>query len=213
MGNDGNETPFVPTVRNVPIVPFVLFVPAVRNVPIVSFVSGVPESTPLSHRPLTGHCDSSPAGEPSVPPSNPVNFAVRRGCEQVCLTTSWPPPTGVFLPPPWGHEQRPLPVAETGSCEWRSALIFASIILDATKNQLSARGGGMERSDMTERAKPPSFWTGAQGLHQGCAGAAGRLTAGCGTARRSPPRWCRGGCRDGRRRRKRSQPGRGCPPP
>ena len=60
MGNDGNETPFVPTVRNVPIVlfvpavptvrnvPFVLFVPAVRivpivpNVPVVPFVSGVP---------------------------------------------------------------------------------------------------------------------------------------------------------------------------
>src|SRR5699024_6471849 len=58
MGNDGNETPFVPTVRIVPIVlfvpivstvptvrnvPFVLFVPAlptVRNVPIVPFVSG-----------------------------------------------------------------------------------------------------------------------------------------------------------------------------
>ena len=64
-----------------------------------------------------------------------------------------------------------------------------------------------------EGQKPPSFWTGAQGLHQGCAGAAGRLTAGCGTARRSPPRWCRGGCRDGRRRRKRFRPGRGCPPP
>ena len=30
-----------------------------------------------------------------------------------------------------GHEQRPLPVAETGSCEWRSAPVFASIILDA----------------------------------------------------------------------------------
>ncbi len=29
------------------------------------------------------------------------------------------------------HEQRPLPVAETGSCEWRSAPVFASIILDA----------------------------------------------------------------------------------
>ena len=94
---------FVPAVRIVPIVPNVPFVPYRKNVPIVSFVSGVPESTPLSHRPLTGHCDSSPAGEPSVPPSNPVNFAVRRGCEQVCLTTSWPPPTGVFLPPPWGR--------------------------------------------------------------------------------------------------------------
>ena len=66
---------------------------------------------------------------------------------------------------------------------------------------------------LTGMPKPPSFWTGAQGLHQGCAGAAGRLTAGCGTARRSPPRWCRGGCRDGRRRRKRFRPGRGCPPP
>ena len=31
------------------------------------------------------------------------------------------------------HEQRPLPVAETGSCEWRSAPVFASIILDAPR--------------------------------------------------------------------------------
>src|SRR5699024_5397645 len=34
-----------------------------------------------------------------------------------------------FLPPDRterGHEQRPLPVAEAGSCEWRSAPVFAS---------------------------------------------------------------------------------------
>ena len=93
MGNDGNETPFVPTVRNVPIVlfvpavptvrnvPIVLFVPAVRivpivpnvpfvpyrkNVPIVPFVSGVPESTPLSLAALTGVSTAPPRGEPSV---------------------------------------------------------------------------------------------------------------------------------------------------
>ena len=56
MGNDGNETPFVPTVPIVSIVsfvpivstvptvrnvPIVLFVPAVRNVPIVLFVPAV----------------------------------------------------------------------------------------------------------------------------------------------------------------------------
>ena len=28
--------------------------------------------------------------------------------------------------PPRGHEQRPRPADETGSCEWRSALVFAS---------------------------------------------------------------------------------------
>ena len=199
MGNDGNETPFVPTVRNVPIV---LFVPAVRivpivpnvpfvpyrkNVPIVPFVSGVPESTPLSLAVLTGVSTAPPRGEPSVRASIMANCAVRQSCEQVCLTTSWPPPTGVHLPPPVGE-----------------------VAQDA---QADCDGEGNRQACLTGMPKPPSFWTGAQGLHQGCAGAAGRLTAGCGTARRSPPRWCRGGCRDGRRRRKRSQPGRGCPPP
>ena len=77
MGNDGNETPFVPTVpivsivsfvpivstvptvrnvpfvlfvptvRNVPTVPNVPFVPYRKNVPVVPFVSGVPG--PLRH--------------------------------------------------------------------------------------------------------------------------------------------------------------------
>ena len=44
MGNDGNETPFVPTVPIVSIVsfvPIVSTVPAVRNVPIVLFVPAV----------------------------------------------------------------------------------------------------------------------------------------------------------------------------
>ncbi len=205
MGNDGNETPFVPTV---PIVPIVLFVPAVRivpivpnvpfvsyrkNVPIVPFVSGVPESTPLSLAALTGVSPAPPRGEPSVRASIMANCAVRQSCEQVCLTTSWPPPTGVLLPPPVGE------VAQDAQadCDGEGCL-------PRVRGRWPAG---------PERAKPPSFWTGAQGLHQGCAGAAGRLTAGCGTARRSPPRWCRGGCRDGRRRRKRSRPGRGCPPP
>ena len=121
MGNDGNETPFVPTVRNVPFVlfvpivsivrnvPFVLFVPAVRivpivpNVPFVPFVSGVPESTPLSLAALTGVSTAPPRGEPSVRASIMVNCTVRQSCEQVCLTTSWPPPTGVHLPRPVGE--------------------------------------------------------------------------------------------------------------
>ena len=115
MGNDGNETPFVPTV---PTVPTVLFVPAVRivpivpnvpfvsyrkNVPIVPFVSGVPESTPLSLAALTGVSPAPPRGEPSVRASIMVNCTVRQSCEQVCLTTSWPPPTGVHLPRPVGE--------------------------------------------------------------------------------------------------------------
>ena len=84
------------------------------------------------------------------------NGVVRRGCEQVCLTTSWPPPTGVLLPPPWGHEQRPLPVAETGSCEWRSAPFFASARCGALQKRLSARGGGaaLQRRD-GEGTRPP----------------------------------------------------------
>ena len=136
MGNDGNETPFVPTVGNVPIVsivsfvpivstvptvrnvPIVLFVPAVRivpivpnvpfvpyrkNVPVVPFVSGVPDNSPLSLAALTGVSPAPPRGEPSVRASIMVNCTVRQSCEQVCLTTSWPPPTGVLLPPPVGE--------------------------------------------------------------------------------------------------------------
>ena len=40
-----------------------------------------------------------------------------------------------------------------------------------------------------------------------------RLTSGCGTARRSPPRWCRAGCRGSRRRQRRSRPGTARPLP
>ena len=39
------------------------------------------------------------------------------------------------------------------------------------------------------------------------------ITAGSCTAPRSPPRWCRGGCRDGRRLQKRTRRGTGCPLP
>ena len=183
MGNDGNETPFVPTVRNVPIVlfvpavptvrnvPFVLFVPYRKNVPfvpIVPFVSGVPG--PLRHSPL-----ARPV--PPLPHAGEANVTYRSCLPR--LRGRWPA----------GPER-------------------------ATFTGLRSKNRAPQPWPAgPERAKPPSFWTGAQGLHQGCAGAAGRLTAGCGTARRSPPRWCRGGCRDGRRRRKRFQPGRGCPPP
>ena len=195
MGNDGNETPFVPTV---PIVPIVLFVPAVRivpivpnvpfvsyrkNVPIVPFVSGVPESTPLSLAALTGVSPAPPRGEPSVRASIMANCAVRQSCEPYHFLAAT---HGRALASPGGRGGAALQRRD---------------------------GEGNRQACLTGMPKPPSFWTGAQGLHQGCAGAAGRLTAGCGTARRSPPRWCRGGCRDGRRRRKRSQPGRGCPPP
>ena len=136
MGNDGNETPFVPTVPIVSIVsfvpivstvptvrnvPIVLFVPAVRivpivpnvpfvpyrkNVPIVPFVSGVPDNSPLSLAALAGVSPALPRGEPSVRASIKANCAVRQSCEQVCLTTSWPPPTGVLLPPPVGEVAR-----------------------------------------------------------------------------------------------------------
>ena len=50
-----------------------------------------------------------PRGEPSVPPSNTVNCTVRQSCEQVCLTTSWPPPTGVHLPRPVGEVAQDAP--------------------------------------------------------------------------------------------------------
>ena len=50
-----------------------------------------------------------PRGEPSVPPSILVNAVVRRSCEQVCLTTAWPPPTGVHLPRPVGEVAQDAP--------------------------------------------------------------------------------------------------------
>ena len=89
MGNDGNETPFVPTVpivsivsfvpivstvrnvpivlfvpavRIVPIVPNVPFVPCRKNVPVVPFVSGVPDNSPLSLAALTGVSPAPPRG-------------------------------------------------------------------------------------------------------------------------------------------------------
>ena len=73
-----------------------------------------------------------------------------------------------------GHEQRPRPADETGSCEWRSAPIFASGHRpapqkpakrkrgwrDARKGGETERGGShacggavMPHSGMTERAK------------------------------------------------------------
>ena len=39
------------------------------------------------------------------------------------------------------------------------------------------------------------------------------ITAGSCTARRSRPRWCRGGCRGSRHRQRRTRTGTGCPPP
>ena len=54
--------------------------------------------------------------------------------------------------PPRGHEQRPRPADETGSCEWRSALVFASACHARRKNQLSARGA-VERSEAERGAR------------------------------------------------------------
>ena len=201
MGNDGNETPFVPTVRNVPIVlfvpavptvrnvPFVLFVPAVRivpivpNVPVVPFVSGVPG--PLRPCGPRLRCPVFAA-----PVAAGLQKTDRCPCSASAVSSA-----GRASASQSRKRGRPKPIG------------YVSL------SRVRERWHRTRKRTVTERAKPPSFWTGAQGLHQGCAGAAGRVTAGCGTARRSPPRWCRGGCRDGRRRRKRSQPGRGCPPP
>ena len=44
-----------------------------------------------------------------------------------------------------GHEQRPLPVAETGSCEWRSAPVFAS-----------ARRGAPQKAAKRKRMQLPA---------------------------------------------------------
>ena len=201
MGNDGNETPFVPTVRNVPIVlfvpavptvrnvPFVLFVPAVRivpivpNVPVVPFVSGVPG--PLRPCGPRLRCPVFAA-----PVAAGLQKTDRCPCSASAVSSA-----GRASASQSRKRGRPKPIG------------YVSL------SRVRERWHRTRKRTVTERAKPPSFWTGAQGLHQGCAGAAGRVTAGCGTARRSPPRWCRGGCRDGRRRRKRSRPGRGCPPP
>ena len=201
MGNDGNETPFVPTVRNVPIVlfvpavptvrnvPFVLFVPAVRivpivpNVPVVPFVSGVPG--PLRPCGPRLRCPVFAA-----PVAAGLQKTDRCPCSASAVSSA-----GRASASQSRKRGRPKPIG------------YVSL------SRVRERWHRTRKRTVTERAKPPSFWTGAQGLHQGCAGAAGRVTAGCGTARRSPPRWCRGGCRDGRRRRKRFRPGRGCPPP
>ena len=53
-----------------------------------------------------------------------------------CLPSppSQPNPTGVTWLPLRGHEQRPRPADETGSCEWRCAPIFARACMPVSKN-------------------------------------------------------------------------------
>ena len=49
--------------------------------------------------------------------------------------------------PPRGHEQRPRPADETGSCEWRSALVFASARRGAPQKSAKRKRSCQERSD------------------------------------------------------------------
>ena len=201
MGNDGNETPFVPTVRNVPIVLFVPAVPTVRNVPIVLFVPAVRIVPIVPNVPVVPFVSGVPG------PLRPCGPRLR------CPVFAAPVAAGLQKTDRCPCSASAVSSAGRASASQSRKRGRPKPIGYVSLSRVRERWHRTRKRTVTERAKPPSFWTGAQGLHQGCAGAAGRVTAGCGTARRSPPRWCRGGCRDGRRRRKRSRPGRGCPPP
>src|SRR5699024_3698264 len=56
----------------------------------------------LSVSPPCGRLASSPTGGAKRTAVKQGKRRVRRSCEQVCLTTAWPAPTGVLLPPPVG---------------------------------------------------------------------------------------------------------------
>ena len=201
MGNDGNETPFVPTVRNVPIVLFVPAVPTVRNVPFVLFVPAVRIVPIVPNVPVVPFVSGVPG------PLRPCGPRLR------CPVFAAPVAAGLQKTDRCPRSASAVSSAGRASASQSRKRGRPKPIGYVSLSRVRERWHRTRKRTVTERAKPPSFWTGAQGLHQGCAGAAGRVTAGCGTARRSPPRWCRGGCRDGRRRRKRFRPGRGCPPP
>ena len=210
MGNDGNETPFVPTVptvRNVPIVLFVPIVSIVRNVPIVLFVPAVRIVPIVPNVPFVPCRKNVPIVPFVSGPLRPCGPRLR------CPVFAAPVAAGLQKTDRCPCSASAVSSAGRASASQSRKRGRPKPIGYVSLSRVRERWHRTRKRTVTERAKPPSFWTGAQGLHQGCAGAAGRVTAGCGTARRSPPRWCRGGCRDGRRRRKRFRPGRGCPPP
>ena len=72
-------------------------------------------------------CATSPTGRGKCTPVGGGQAVVRQTCSRLRLTTLFAGIDGGTLgSPPRGHEQRPLPAAETGSCEWRCAPVFAS---------------------------------------------------------------------------------------
>ena len=78
---------------------------------------------PLSFSPPCGRLASSPAGGAKRTDVKPGERVVRQSRREVRLTTTWPTPTGVLLPPPVGHmrtlKKRRRIKAETGcACAW-----------------------------------------------------------------------------------------------
>ena len=69
---------------------------------------------PLSVSPPCGRLASSPAGGAKRTAVKPGEQRVRRSCEQVCLTTTCPAPTGVLLAPPVGELSAKLTERATG---------------------------------------------------------------------------------------------------
>src|SRR5699024_80085 len=69
---------------------------------------------PLSVSPPCGRLASSPEGGAKRTAVKPGKRRVRRSCEQVCLTTTGPAPTGVRLAPPVGELSAKLTERATG---------------------------------------------------------------------------------------------------
>ena len=105
--------------------------------------------TPLSHRGLAPPVPAPPRGEPSYHRQQRETWRSGRVSEKFAS----PLPNRHLRVYTWlplrGHEQRPRPADEAGSCEWRSAPIFAKAFImllqksaKRKRNWRDARKGG-----------------------------------------------------------------------
>ena len=117
--------------------------------------------TPLSLAALTGVSPAPPRGEPSHHRQQRQSWRSGKAKEKFASPQSFSLFTGVTWLPLRGHEQRPRPADETGSCEWRSAPIFAKAFMPAAKTAKRKRSWHRVRKHpVTERAakrKAPVF--------------------------------------------------------
>ena len=117
--------------------------------------------TPLSLAALAGVSPAPPRGEPSHHRQQRQSWRSGKAKEKFASPQSFSLFTGVTWLPLRGHEQRPRPADETGSCEWRSAPIFAKAFMPAAKMAKRKRSWHrVLKLPVTERAakrKAPAF--------------------------------------------------------